>query len=128
MRYFYVERLLKATFSKEKSFTLPLGWLASREQANMVRNIFPKIAPSVAVLVPPSSSMAAVLKALTSLTRKSDLIDAEVSDHRQHTTHMHTHMYTHTHAHTRTHTHTHTHTNKHTHRHTHTHTHKHTHT
>ena len=49
----------------------------------MVRNIFPESAPSVAVLVPPSSSMAAVLKALTLLSRTSDRIDAEVGDPRQ---------------------------------------------
>ena len=48
----------------------------------MIRNNFPESAPSVAVLVPPSS-MAAVLKALTSLPQKSDQIDAEVGDHRQ---------------------------------------------
>ena len=46
----------------------------------MVRNIFPESAPSVAVLVSSSSSMAAVLKGLTVLPWKSDLIDAEVGD------------------------------------------------
>ena len=49
----------------------------------MVRNILPESAPSVAVLVPPSSSMAAVLKALTPLPQKSDRIDVEVGDRRQ---------------------------------------------
>ena len=49
----------------------------------MARNIFPESPASVDVLVSPSSSMAAVLKALTALPRKSDLIDAEVGDRRQ---------------------------------------------
>ena len=50
---------------------------------DMVRNIFTESAPSVAVLVPPLSSTAAVLKALTPLPQKSDGVEAEVGDCRQ---------------------------------------------
>ena len=39
-------------------------WVTSQAWVNMVHNIFPESAPSVAVLAPPSSSMAAVSKAL----------------------------------------------------------------
>ena len=51
-----------------------------RARVNMVRNTFSESAPLVAALVPPSSSMAAVSKALTLLPRKSDRTDAEVGD------------------------------------------------
>ena len=57
--------------------------LASRAWVNMMSNIFLESTPSVAVLVPPSSSMAAVLKALTQLPQKNDRIKAEVIDRRQ---------------------------------------------
>ena len=51
--------------------------------ANHLRNILSESAPSLAVLVPASSSMAAVLKAFTSLPRKSDRSDAEVGERRE---------------------------------------------
>ena len=51
--------------------------------ANHLRNILSESAPSVAVLVPPSSSMAAVSKALTPLPRKSDRSDVELGEPRQ---------------------------------------------
>ena len=71
----YFELNLKRLSPRRVSHCL---WVASRARVNMVRNIFPESAPSVAVLVPPSSSMAAVLKTLhpchgkvTGLTPKS---------------------------------------------------------
>ena len=51
--------------------------------ANLLRNILPESAPSLAVLVPASSSMAAVSKAFTPLPRKSDRSDAEVGERRE---------------------------------------------
>ena len=49
--------------------------------ANNLSNILPESAPLVAVLVPPSSSMAAVSKVLaTKLPRKSDRSDTEVGE------------------------------------------------
>ena len=51
--------------------------------ANHLRNILSESAPSLAILAPASSSMAAVLKAFTSLPRKSDRSDAEVSERRE---------------------------------------------
>ena len=51
--------------------------------ANHLRNILSESAPSVAVLVPPSSSMAAISKAFTPLPRKSDRSDTEVGERRQ---------------------------------------------
>ena len=48
-----------------------------------MRNIFTESAPSVGVLVPPLSSTAAVLKALTPSPQKSDGLEAEVGDCRQ---------------------------------------------
>ena len=48
--------------------------------ANHLRNILTESAQSLAVLVPASSSMAAVSKAFTPLPRKSDRSDAEVSE------------------------------------------------
>ena len=43
-----------------------MKWLAMPLLVNILSNILPKSAPMVAVLVPPSSSMAAVSKALPS--------------------------------------------------------------
>ena len=51
--------------------------------ANHLRNILLESAPSLAVLVPALSSMAAVLKAFTSLPRKSDRSDVEMGEHRE---------------------------------------------
>ena len=49
--------------------------------ANNLSNILPKSAPLVVVLVQPSSSMAAVSKALaTKLPRKRDRINSEVGE------------------------------------------------
>ena len=51
--------------------------------ANLLRNILSESAPSLAVLVPASSSMAAVSKAFTPLPRKSDRSDPEVGEGRE---------------------------------------------
>ena len=51
--------------------------------ANRLRNILSESAPLVAVLVPPSSSMAAVSKAFTPLPRKSARSHAELGERRQ---------------------------------------------
>ena len=50
---------------------------------NHLRNILSESAPSLAVLVPASSSMAAISKAFTSLPRKSDRSDAEAGERRE---------------------------------------------
>ena len=69
-------------FSEEGGFCTwhrwPLHLLAKH-----LRNILSESAPSLAVLVPASSSMAAVSKAFTSLPRKSDRSDAEVGERRE---------------------------------------------
>ena len=80
-RYLYGGRLWKR-LSRRRRVSHCL-WVASRARVNMMRNTFSESAPSVAVLVKPSSSMAAVLNALTPLTRKSDRIDAEFGDRSQ---------------------------------------------
>ena len=51
--------------------------------ANWLRNILLERAPLLAVLVPPSSSMAAVSKGFTQLPRKSDRSAAELGERRQ---------------------------------------------
>ena len=56
----------------------PLHLLASR-----LRNILSKSAPLFAVLVQPSSSMAAVSKAFTLLPQESDRNNAELDEHHQ---------------------------------------------
>ena len=72
-------------FSEEGGFYTRHRW-PLHLLANHLRNILPKTAPSLAVLVPASSSMAAVSKAFTPLPRKSDRSDAEVGDrHESHT-------------------------------------------
>ena len=55
-----------------------------------LHNILLESAPSLAVLVPALSSMAAVSKAFTPLPRKSDRSDAEVDECRQE---LSTHLY-----------------------------------
>ena len=69
----------KSDFLEGEEFRTAFGWLV----VNMVHNIVPKSTPSGAVSVPPLSSMAVVLKALTPLRWKSDRINAEVRNHRQ---------------------------------------------
>ena len=51
--------------------------------ANHMCNILSESAPSIVVLVPPSSSMAAVSKAFTLLPWRSDRSGAEVGERRQ---------------------------------------------
>ena len=50
---------------------------------NRLRNILPKTAPLVVILVAPSTSMAAVSKDSTPLPRKSDKSWVEVGERRQ---------------------------------------------
>ena len=54
--------------------------------ANHLRNILSEGVPSLAILVPASSSMAAVSKTFTSLPQKSDRSGTEVGEH--HESHM----------------------------------------
>ena len=69
-------------FSEEGGFYTRHRW-PLHLLANHLRNILSESAPSLAVLVPASSSMAAISKAFTSLPRKSDRIDAEVDERRE---------------------------------------------
>ena len=50
---------------------------------NHLHNIMSEGVPLLAVLVPASSSIAAVSKAFTPLPRKSDRSDAEVGEHHE---------------------------------------------
>ena len=77
----YMADDFKSDFLEGEEFHTVFRWLVEhRSTWTLVHNIFLESAPLVAVLVPPSSSMAAVLKALTPLPRKSDQIDTEVDD------------------------------------------------
>ena len=55
--------------------------MATPHLANRLHNILLESIPLVAILVPPSSSMAAVSRAFTPLPQKSDRSDAEVGEH-----------------------------------------------
>ena len=69
-------------FSEEGGFYTRHRW-PLHLLAIHLRNILSESAPSLAVLVPASSSMAAVSKAFTSLPRKSDRSEAEVGYRRE---------------------------------------------
>ena len=60
-----------------------LVWLAISLLFNRLRNILPKTAPLVVILVAPSTSMAVVSKDSTPLPRKSDKSWVEVGERRQ---------------------------------------------
>ena len=57
--------------------------MATQPSGQPFRNILSESAPLLAVLVPASSSMAAVSKAFTPLPWKSDRNDAEVGEQRE---------------------------------------------
>ena len=58
-------------------------WMTTPAPDSKVRNILPKNGPLVAVLVPLSPLMAAVLKAFTPLCQKSNGSGEELGEHRQ---------------------------------------------
>ena len=69
-------------FSEEGGFKMWHRW-AIHLLANRLRNILSERAQLVTVLVPPSSSIAAVSKAFTPLPWKSDRSDVELGERRQ---------------------------------------------